>query len=179
MTLNLDKQTTTKIFLLLKEGKFLSSNSPIKSEKKLFEYIEKHYDELYEYFSYIAIELKMKNNYCYFASVDNKELKLKTIKEFIDYLSFLYNVTPAFGTGYRFTILDIEEKTKDNITLSNKLKKLKTISGDTLRAKIVSLLNKLQKKSYIALEDEYLQRYVVLDSFEYLVEFFNSIEIGE
>ena len=40
MVINLDKQTTTKIFKLLKDGKFLSQNSPIKSEKKLFEYVQ-------------------------------------------------------------------------------------------------------------------------------------------
>ena len=131
------------------------------------------------YFEFIDIELKVKDGYCYFSSLDNKENKLRLIYEAIDILNFIYHYNPAFSVGFKFTISDIEEKIKDNITLDMKLKKIKSLSGDTLRARIVSLLNKLIKRGFIVLEDEYLGQYLVLNCFEYLVEFFNKIEITE
>ncbi len=179
MTINIDKQTTSKIFNHLRDGKFLSLNTPNKGEKKLYEYVENHHNELCHYFEFIDIELKLKDGYCYFSSLENKENKLQLIYEMIDILNFLYNYNSAFSVGFKFSISDIEEKIKDNITLDVKLKKIKSLSGDTLRARVLSLLNKLIKRGFIVLEDEYLQQYLVLNSFEYLVEFFNTIEIVE
>lgn len=83
-----------------------------------------------------------------------------------------------FGVGSRFSVSELENKTKDDVTLKVKLDRLK-LNGDTLKDNILSLLNKMEKRGFIALEDEYLQTYVVLDSFEYLVEFFSKIEIKE
>ena len=97
----------------------------------------------------------------------------------MDIVSFLYNFNSSFGVGFRFTISNIQDKIKDNITLDIKLKKIKSLSGDTLHSKILSLLNKLIKKGFLAFEDEYLQQYIVLNSYEYLVEFFDKIEIKE
>ena len=179
MTINLDKQITTKIFNILKEGRFLSLNTPNKNEKKLYEYVENHSEQLIQYFQFIDINLKVKNGYCYFATMDNKENKLQNIYEMLDILNFLFNFNPAFSVGFRFTIANIEDKVKDNITLKVKLEKIKSLGGDTLRAKILSLLNKLIKKGFIVVEDEYLQKYIVLNSFEYIVDFFNKIEIKE
>jgi len=179
MTINLDKQKVGKIFSHLKDGKFLSQNSPSKYEKSLFEYLYKHIDILSEYFSYINIELLMGDGYAYFSSYDNKEKKLEQIYELIDYLNFFYNYSSVFGVGFRFSLSDIEEKLKDNMTLDLKLKKIKSISGDTRNSKISSLINKLEKRGFIAIDDEYLQSYVVLNSYEYLLSFFNAIEIKE
>jgi hypothetical protein len=179
MNINLDKQTVTKIFDYLRDGKFLSSNIPNKNEKLLYEYIQNHYLELVEYFEFINIHLILKDGYCYFANYDNKENKLQTIYELLDILSFLYNFNSSFGVGFRFTISNIQDKIKDNITLDIKLKKIKSLSGDTLHSKILSLLNKLIKKGFLTLENEYLQQYIVLNSYEYLVEFFDKIEIRE
>ena len=116
---------------------------------------------------------------CYFSSVENKEQKLQSIYDMIDFLSFFYHFDPMFGVGCRFSVNDIENKIKDDITLKIKLDRLKSLSGENLKDIIVSLIGKLEKKGFIALEDEYLQKYVVLDSCEYLIEFFNTIEIKE
>jgi len=179
MTIDLDKQKVSKIFYHLKEGKFLSQNSPSKIEKNLFEYLYRHREILSEYFSYISIELSVGNGYAYFSSYDNKEKKLEQIYELIDYLNFFYNYSPMFDVGFHFLLSDIEEKIKDNMTLDLKLKKIKTISGDTRRSKILSLINKLERRGFIAIDDEYLQSYIVLNSYEYLLAFFNAIEIKE
>jgi len=179
MKIDLDKQKVSKIFFHLKEGRFLSQNTPSKTEKLLFEYLYKHYEVLKEYFSFISLELCLGDGYAYFSSFDNKEKRVEQIYELIDYLSFFYNYSSMFNVGFRFSLSDIEEKLKDNMTLDLKLKKIKTIAGDTRRAKIRFLIDKLEKRGYIALEDEYLQSYVVLNSYEYLLTFFNAIEIKE
>ncbi|MGM0518305.1 MAG: condensin complex protein MksE [Campylobacterota bacterium] len=177
--MDLNKQQTTLIFNHLKEGKFLSQNSPNKEQAKLYRYVEKYYEKLKELYEYMGINLKLKNGYCYFSSMENKEQKLSTIYDMIDYLSFFYHYDTMFGVGSRMSISDIENKVKDDVTLKIKLDRLKTLSGDTLKDNITSLLNKMEKRGFIALEDEYLQSYVVLDSCDYLVEFFDKIEIKQ
>ncbi|QOY52198.1 condensin complex protein MksE [Candidatus Sulfurimonas baltica] len=179
MTSKLDKQLTAKIFNHLKDGKFLSQNTPDKNEKKLYTYVENNSDEIIELFLYLDIDLKIKNGYCYFASLDNKEQKIQSIYELIDLLSFFYNFNPIFGVGFKFSINDIEERVKDDITLKVKLDRIKSLSGDTLRANLLSLTSKLEKRGFLTLEDEYLQRYIVLNSCDYLIDFFNKIEIKE
>jgi len=177
--MDLNKQKTTKIFNILKEGKFLNANSPKKEEVILFEYVENHYEQLREYFSYIGLDLKLKQSYCYFASLSNKEQKLNTVLELIDIVSFLYDIDSAFGVGYRFYFSDLFTAIKDDALLLKKLNKIKTISGENLETKINILLNKLEKRGYIDIFDEYKKEYIVLNSFDYLVEFFNKVEIRE
>ncbi|MEA3354777.1 MAG: hypothetical protein U9Q33_13275 [Campylobacterota bacterium] len=176
---DLDKQQTTLVFNQLKEGRFLSQNSPSKDDAKLYRYVEKYFELLKDLYGYVGVDIKLKNGYCYFASLDNKEQKLQTLYDMIDYLSFFYHYNPMFGVGSRFSISEIENKVKDDVTLKIKLDRLKSLSGDTLKDNITSLLNKMEKRGFIAIEDEYMQIYVVLDSCEYLVEFFNKIELKE
>lgn len=179
MTIDLDKQKVAKIFSYLKEGRFLSQNTPSKNEKRLFEYLQKHFELLREYFSFIEIELRLGDGYAYFASLDNKEKRLEILYELIDYLNFFYNYNPLFDVGFHFLISDIQEKIKENMTLDLRLKKIKTLSGDTRHAQLRSLVSKLEKRGFVACEDEYLQRYIVLNSFAYLVNFYDAIEIKE
>jgi len=176
---NLDKNMTQKIFHYLKDGKFLSQNHPSKENQKMYRYSEKYFDAIEELYSYIGVSFRLKNGYCYFATLDGKEQKLQTIYELIDYLSFFYHFDPMFGVGCRFAVNDIENKIKDDITLKIKLERLKNLSGENLKDTITSLIGKLSKKGFVALEDEYLQKYVVLDSCEYLIDFLNAIEIKE
>lgn len=177
MMMQLDKQQTTKIFNHLRDGRFLSQNSPNKEQSKLYRYVEKYIEDLKELYEYVGVDLKLKNGYCYFSSLENKEQKLQTIYDMIDYLSFFYHYDPMFGVGCRFSVSDIENKVKDDVTLKIKLDRLKTLSGDTLKDNITSLLNKMERRGFIALEDEYMQIFIVLDSCEYLVDFFDKIEI--
>lgn len=175
----LDKNMTQKIFNHLKNGQFLSQNYPNKELQKLYRYCEKYNEEIKELYSYIGVDFKLKNGYCYFATFENKEQKLQTIYDMIDFLSFFYHFDSSFGVGSRFALVDIENKIKDDITLKIKLDRLKSLSGDTLKENILSLIYKLERRGFVALEDEYLQKFVVLDSCEYLIEFFNTIEIKE
>lgn len=145
--MNLDKDKTSKIFNHLKDGKFLSQNSPNKEYAKLYRYVEKYFEDLKDLYEYLAIDLKLKNGYCYFASMENKEQKLSTIYDMIDYLSFFYHFDMMFGVGTRFSISDIEHKVKDDVTLKIKLDRLKSLSGDTLKDNINSLLNKMEKEA--------------------------------
>ncbi|MEA3289226.1 MAG: hypothetical protein U9Q04_03500 [Campylobacterota bacterium] len=179
MVSNLDKNITKKLFDYLKDGKFLSQNYPNKDISKLYRYCEKYSEDIKELFSYIGVEFKLSNGYCYFATYENKEQKLQTIYDMIDLLGFFYHFDPMFGVGSRFSVNDIENKIKDDITLKIKLDRLKNTSGDKLSDNILSVISKLEKRGYIALEDEYLQRYMVLDSCEYLIDFFNKIEIKQ
>ncbi len=177
--MDLNKQQTILIFNHLKEGRFLSQNSPNKEQAKLYIYVEKYYEKLKELYEYIGMSLKLKNGYCYFSSIENKEQKLLIIYDMIDFLSFFYHYDPMFGVGSRISISDIENRVKDDVTLKIKLDRLKNLSGDTLKDNITSLLNKMEKRGFISIEDEYLQSYIVLDSCDYLMEFFDKIEIKQ
>jgi len=173
----IDKQQSQKIFLHLKDGKFLSQNAPKKDERKLFDYVDRNYEELKNIYEYINVNLVLRNGYCYFSSLDNKEQKLKTIYELLDVLSFFHHFNPLFDVGVRFTLQAIEERVIDDITLKIKLDKIKNLSDDTLFGAIKSLVLRFEKRGFVACEDEYLQRYLVLDSISYLNEFFEKIEI--
>ena len=179
--MNLDKANVSKIFHILKDGKFLCQNSPKKEEVALFEYLSRHYEELREYFSYIDIDLKLQSGFCYFSSMSNKEQKLNSILELVDIVSFLFEITPSFDVGYRFFQSDLSHAIKDDAVLLKKLHKIKSLNtnADTLEAKLTTLIQKLEKKGFVALENEYMDMYVVLNSFEYLISFFNKVEIQE
>ena len=123
--------------------------------------------------------LVLKNGYCYFSSFENKEQKLKTIYEILDVLAFFHHFNPFFDVGVRFTLQEIQEKEIDDVTLKIKLDKMKNVNDDTLSSSIKSLVLKLEKRGFVSCEDEYLQRYIVLDSISYLNEFFEKIEIKE
>lgn len=179
MNKNIDKLTSQKIFLYLKDGKFLSQNSSKKDDRKLFDYVDRNYEDIKDIYEYFGVNLVLKNGYCYFSSLDNKEQKLKTIYEMLDILSFFHHFNPFFDVGVRFTLQEIEEKVLDDITLKIKLDKMKNLNSDTLANSIKSLVLKLEKRGFISCEDDYLQRYIVLDSMEYLNEFFEKIEIKE
>lgn len=175
----IDKLQSQKIFLYLKDGKFLSQNSPKKDERKLFEYVDRNFEDLKDIYEYVGVNLVLKNGYCYFSSLENKELKLKIIYEILDILSFFHHFNPFFDVNLRFTLQEIHEKVIDDITLKVKLDKIKNLSDDTLANSIKSLVLRFEKRGFIACEDEYLQKYIVLDSISYLNEFFAKIEIKE
>jgi hypothetical protein len=179
MTISLDKNSTQKIFKLLKEGKFLSQNTPDTDEKQLFNYLQMHFEEFQSLFSYLDITLILREGYCYFASFENRDQRIQSILKLIDLMSFYFHFDPTFGVGTRFSINDVEERINDDITLKTKFNKLKELKSDTQRNKIHSLIEKFEKRGYLALEDPFLERYVVLDSYSYLVSFFNKIEIKE
>ncbi len=176
---NINKEKSKEIFNFLRDGKFLSQNIPNKNYARLFRYVENNYEALQEIYNFVGINLELRDGYCYFSSLDNKEAKLSTIYELLDILHFFIHFDQQFGVGSRFKIHDIEKKIADDITLKVKLEKIKFASADTIREKIILLINKLEKQGFIALEDEYEERYIALDSLEYLFEFFNKIEIRE
>ncbi len=176
---NIDKEFSIKIFNHLKDGKILSSNNPNKELRKLFSYIELNFVELKNIYSYVGVEFVLKNAYAYFSSFENKEARLKIILELIDILDFFISFNANFEVSSRFKISEIVERVIDDITLKAKLEKLKIINDDTLEAKVKALVLKLEKYGFVACEDSYLQKYIVLDSIEYLNDFFRKIEIKE
>lgn len=176
---NIDKEFSVKIFNYLKDGKIISSNNPNKDLRKLFAYIELNFEELKNIYSFVGVDLVLKNSYAYFSSFENKENRVKTILELIDILDFFVNFNANFEVSSRFKISEIIEKVIDDITLKAKLEKLKNLNEDTLEAKIKALVLKLEKYGFVACEDSYLQKYIVLDSIEYLNDFFRKIEIKE
>ncbi len=175
----LHKQKTAQLFNTLKEGRFISQNDPNKTIRMLYRYVEQNVDALIEYFSFIGINLKLKNGYCYFASLENREQKLKTIYELLDLFGFFLQYDQNFNVGYRFTLSEIQKRLKDDITLKTELEKIKDINAQTLHAQLLSLVGKLQRRGFIALENEYEEQYIVLDSCRYLFDFFEKIEIKE
>ncbi len=175
----LHKQKTTQLFHTLKEGRFLSQNDPNRQIQNLYRYVEQNIDLLEEYFSYIGITIKLRDGYCYFASLENKEQKLKTIYELLDIFAFFLQFDPNFNVGYRFSLDGIKKRIKDDITLKTQLEKIKDLNTQTLHAQVLSLVTKLQKRGFVALENEYEQQYIVLDSCRYLFKFFEKIEIKE
>lgn len=176
---------TEEIFKLLSGGKFISSNTSDASLKRLFSILEEdgNFERLRDYFSHIGFELQAGNEYYYFSRKETKvdlERKIAKAYEWIDVLDFLKNFNNSFGAGFRFSQAEILNATNTNIDLETKLNNLENYAKKKDHPSIVKyIVDKLEKESFIELENEIKGEYKVLNSFHYLEQIIQIINIPE
>lgn len=177
---------TAHIFEILRKGKFICSNSPDEDIQKLYRTLEDEdtFKELYEYFLHINYLLEQGNGYFYFSQKETKaglDKKLEKIYVWIDIIDFLKTFDSSFGVGKRFTASDIHTQLKNNADLEMKLSDIKKIGSDKKNHfdRINNIIRKLVDDDYVALENQISETYKVLDSFGYLEDLINTINIPE
>ena len=172
---------TQEIFEVLSRGNFICENSPVRSERKLFNRCEEEYKELYSFFEHIGYYLEQGNGYYYFSKkLQNNQIedKLETILDYIDLVEFMLQYSGTFGVGFRVSVAELEMGAKSNITLKNSIEKLRTSSKSmTLHQQCTRLLENFSRGGFMALENEHEQRFRVLSSFSYLQTFLTAIEV--
>ena len=172
---------TIEIFETLSKGKFISANSLDKTQQHWFDDIEDNFQEYYDFFIQIGYSLEGGNGYWFFTRPMSKvdlESKIKSLMKWIDNLSFLKSFNSLFGSGFTFTKADILVQFSCNV-------ELKTLLPNTLSRqssnedKIDALINDLMREGFIEIENEIEGRYKVLNSFGYIEEIVQKIDITE
>jgi len=177
---------TSEIFEVLRKGKFICSNSPDEDIQTLYRVLEDEntFEDLYEYFSQINYILKQGDEFFYFSKKEKSiDLDRKIEKAFgwIDIVDFLKTFDSSFDIGTRFTASEIHNQLKNNADLKMKLDNLKKIGTDKKNYldRIKKIIEKLEKDNYVTLENEISETYKVLNSFNYLKDLINTINISE
>lgn len=174
------------IFEILRRGQFISSNHPDDKIQLLYRILEeeKEFEELSAYFAKINYQLEQGNGYFYFSRKEQTtdlDRKLNRAFEWIDILDFCKSFNSNFDVGYRFTPAEIATALKNNIDLKNKLETMKRLgkSRQNYDERIRKIIDKLERDNFVALEQEISETYKVLDSFHYLKELIQIINIPE
>lgn len=163
------------------KGKFISANSLDKTQQHWFDDIEDNFQEYYDFFIQIGYSLEGGNGYWFFTRPMSKvdlESKIKSLMKWIDNLSFLKSFNSLFGSGFTFTKADILVQFSCNVELKNLISKM--FSGKSSNEdKIDALINDLMREGFIEIENEIEGRYKVLNSFGYIEEIVQKIDITE
>ena len=170
---------TREIFERLSKGNFICQNSPADFEKRLFEICEENSGILEAYFEPIGFELRAGHGYFYFSKEMQEsqvETKLENILQLLDYVEMFLQYDEYFNVGWRGGPTALAEAAADNIVIKERIEKIRGLSGGSIFRKCEEAFKKLEREGYMALEDEYAKRYVVLTSYTYLVDFFRSVE---
>jgi len=180
--MNLPYQTAD-IFKILSKGQFINSNSSSKSTQELYGIIEneQNFENLRDYFRHINFILEKGDEYFYFSRPESKvdiEKKIETAYKWIDILDFLKTYDNAFGSGYRFTPSEILVRLKTDASLETKLEGLNK-NNENRQDILDRILKQLTDDNFIELENERIQQYKVLASFNYLETLILTINIHE
>ena len=172
---------TTEIFETLSKGKFISSNSLDKAQRNWYDDIDDNFQDYFDFFIKIGYNLERGNGYCFFTRPMSKvdiELKIKSLMKWIDYLAFLKSFNSIFGTGFTFTKADILIEISRNIELKNMISRM--FNGKSVNdEKVDALIGELLKEGFIEVENEIEGRYKVLNSFNYIEDIIQKIDIEE
>lgn len=174
------------IFKILRQGRFICSNSPNEDIQSLYNYIddEGNFEQLYDYFMQIDYVLEQGDEFFYFSrpeSTTSLQNKLDRAFDWIDWMDFFKTYDSTFDVGYRFTPAEVVSQLTNNADLKGKLEKLKNLGGQKKNypERMEKLVAKLEKENFVALDNEVSQTYKVLTSFNYLKDLINSINLTD
>lgn len=173
---------TADLFEILSKGKFICSNSVEDNFRKLYNVIDEQFDELYNYFIAINFVLERGDEYFYFSRNEVKatlESKIEQAYRWVDVVDFFMAFNNSFAPGYRFSSADILMQVKIDASLKDKLEIMKRLTGDgSYQDRITSLIEKqLVTPGFVELENDVMQQYKVLTSFNYIKQLIVTIQI--
>lgn len=170
---------TKEIFERLSKGNFICQNSPVAFEKRLFEICDENSDTLEAYFEPIGFGFNYGPGYFYFSKELQEtqiDAKLDNILHLLDYIEMFLQYDEYFNVGWRGSPIALAEAATDNIVIKERIEKIRGLSGSNIFKKCEDIFKKMEKDGFMALEDEYDKRYIVLTSYAYLVDFFKSVK---
>ncbi|RYY89974.1 MAG: hypothetical protein EOO15_04460 [Chitinophagaceae bacterium] len=174
---------TRDIFEWLSKGQFISSNSVVEEERRLYTIIDEEFDQLYDYYSPIGYYLERGNEYFFFARQEAKadiERKIEQAYRWIDVVDFFKAFDSGFGVGYRFRPYDVLSQLNVDANLKDKLEQLKKpFSEGKHQERVQRLIEELEKNGFVALEEELTQQYKVLSAYQYIEQLLLRIQITE
>ncbi|MCW3089893.1 MAG: hypothetical protein JWP81_962 [Ferruginibacter sp.] len=169
------------IFEILSKGKFICSNSVEDNIRKLYNVIDEQFDELYNYFMAINFILERGDEFFYFSRNEVKatlENKIEQAYRWVDVVDFFMTFNNSFAPGFRFSPSDIGVQVKIDASLKDKLENMKRVTGEgSYQERITSLIEKqLVAPGFAELENDIMQQYKVVASFNYIKQLIVSIQ---
>jgi len=176
------KQMTFMFNYVFKQGKMISANSSNSKIRSLYDYIENNYEDISNFLQTIGFDIKKSDEYFYGIDLnENEKIKLQQISEIINIAIFLIiSFKDIFSIrsfqGKEFRIDELTYLIDNNSIIKEDLYRLNNKKDISHHDKIVGLIDKLVLKSYIEKIDNNSQKYKILNSFGYLVDFVKIIE---
>ena len=172
---------TKEIFEILSRGGFICQDSARTENKRLYDYMEEHYEEYKAYYQGIGFVLEQGNGYFHFSREESRtELtrRLTALGVWIDRLDFVKTFHGGFTAGCRFTPSAITEAIAADVELKEKARRL--YEGQrSVKATVDQLVDDLLKAGFIELENEFEQRYRVTSAFHFLEDLVEMLTIME
>ena len=177
------RSNTQKIYEKLSRGEFLSVDSIDPSVRHLYEDLEEHVDEYFDYFKEIGLQLESGNGYFYFSRTDEGkqsiEQKLDSFSKWLDYLDFLKCYNQSFTAGYQFRKSHLTEQKSLDIELKEKAGHLFKKYGVGSNQEIVNkLLSEMSSIGIAECINEQEETYKITSAFYYVEELVNMIQIA-
>lgn len=170
---------TKEIYDRLAQGGFISGDSRDAKTKQIFINLQDNFQEYYDYFSQIGLDIECGDGFYYFSrKLSKKEIpdKLKKFGHWIDIIDLLVSLDPTIGPGSEISITKLSVGFETDIELRDKARKL--YDKDLTFTEIaMRLLEELRRQGFIEMTDEMMKSYIVLSSFKYLFEMVELIVI--
>jgi len=172
--------TTKKLFNHLREGNFITNDSPEMSVRNMYSDCERHYDYLLPYFEVIGYELVRGEGYFIFnVELDDSSSakRIAHIETLLRLIDLFRGTLGTFEVGQEFSPAELDLAIKDNISYEGRIKKINGVKRDSpLHEQCRSVFTKLREYGIIAQSNVGHDKYKVLSSYNYLISFFEAIE---
>lgn len=171
---------SAEIFNQLSRGLFISRNAPGSSTLDLYRIVDIHFEKYQNYFRLIGFELEKGENYFFFSQQESRgqiEDKAEKLFRYLQGLEILYLIEPKLDAGMNFNLLDHEDRLNNDKSLRRKSLLLPgKIAQEKAIDRVRNFCRALEKESFFHSLDEQYNKFWVLDSFRYLVDFFIKID---
>lgn len=172
---------TKEIFDILSRGGFICQDSVRMENKRLYDYIEEHFEEYRQYFQGIGFVLEQGNGYFHFTRAESRNelaARLARLGVWIDRLDFVKTFHGGFSAGIRFTPSLFTEAIASDVELKEKARRLYEHER-SVNAAVQALVLDMEKAGFIELENEFEQRYKVTAAFHFLEDLVEMLTISE
>ena len=172
---------TREIFDILSRGGFICQDSTRTENRRLYDYMEEHFEEYKAYYQGIGFVLEQGNGYFHFSREESRTdltRRLTALGVWIDRLDFVKTFHSGFSTGVRFTPSAITEAISADVELKEKARKLYP-GQHSAKDTVQMLLDDMEKAGFIELENEFEQVYKVTSAFHFLEGLVEMLTISE
>lgn len=172
---------TAAIFAWLHQGQFICADHPDPTQKRWFTILSDHFSEISGHFTPLGFRLERQKHYFYLSqnlnSADTNESREKVLR-FLDWLEIGLQFEPSFGAGYVIQVEEWELILNKQSRLLAKLRHLGFRGSAHSSEELLRLwLREMEKVGFIAQTHASPEQFRVLASLDYLIRFFQGIQI--
>ena len=172
--------TTKAIFDTLRGGNFIIDNHPEPEQRKMFIDCESYLSTLRAYFEPLGYDLEEGDGFFLFYIKDlvdsAKEHRMNQMLNMLDIITLVLGVFPNFNVGWKGSPAELEIALKGDTLRREELENMRSIKGKTLTERCVSIFDVLSKFGCMIPLDDNLNNYLVGSSYNYLTEFYESVQ---